>query len=187
MTKSFNILKSIAGIIIGVGILAEVAIAQAPSESRLSISTSLMYLASSTEQGGSGAEGSTLLTETEVIYRDLWFNYGALLQYDSQGDSQKNTEIGYKLEYEIAPFYFEAAHAFYISRSYTDRSIASQTGNGYRFGMGVRVPLSAYPSIYMQFSFKHRVQVIEEQDDKPLEEEIVQKDSYPMMGIGFML
>lgn len=153
----------------------------------LSLSFSGMYLASETEQGGAGAAGSTLLTETELLYSDTWFNYGAILQFDSQGESQTDLEIAYKLEYEMKPFYVEAAHSFYVKRTYTDRSIAAQTGSGYRFGGGVRVPLAMFPTMFMQFSFKYRTQIISKQDDKPLDENISQTDMYPMFGLGMKL
>ena len=172
-----------------VGVSSKKAIAQGvPGQGGgLYFGFSMMYLASSTEQGGQGADGSTFLTETEVLSKGTWFNYGALLQYDSQGSSQSDTELGYKVELDLSPLYLEVGQSFLVQRSFTDRSIASQEGYGYRFGVGFRTPLAVLPGFYMQFSYKQRTQVIEEQDGKPLDEKIIQTDTYPVFGLGMTL
>lgn len=158
-----------------------------PGQGGLYASFSMMYLASSTTQGGKGSDGSTFLTETEIVNKTSWFNYGGFLQYDSQGSSQNDLEIGYKVEYEFLPFYVEAGSSLYVKRTFTDRSIASQEGTGYRFGLGVRVPLQSMAGFWMQFSYKQRTQQIETQDGKPLDEKITQTDTYPVFGVGYTL
>lgn len=161
--------------------------AQGLDDGALRVSYSLMYLSSSTEQGGKGAEGSSFLSETEIIAKSTWFNYGAFLQYDSIGDAQGDLEIGYKLELEYEPFYFEYGQALYVQRSYNDRSIETQEGYGYRLGMGVRVPLDLIPGFYMQFSFKSKTQIIETQDGSKLDDKITHSITYPMFGLGMSL
>lgn len=167
--------------------LASKAYSQVPGKGgSLSAGFGLMYLASSTDQGGKGSEGSTLLTETEIMNKGTWYNFGVLLQYDSQGESQKDFELAYKNELDLSPFFFEFSYSFIVQRTFTDRSIASQDGYGYRFGAGVRVPLS-FASMFMQFSYKQRTQVITEQDGAPLDQKIKQTDTYPIFGIGMNL
>lgn len=187
MNVKNTILKTIAVVFMTTAGSLAYAQGAMPGAGGLSVAFSGMYLSSSTEQGGAGADGSTLLTETELMYSDTWFNYGALLQFDAQGSAQTDVEIAYKVEYEMAPFYVEAAYSLYVKRTFTDRSIAEQTGTGYRFGGGVRVPLTMFPSMFMQFSLKSRTQIIDEQDGKPLDENITQSDLYPAFGIGMKL
>ena len=169
-------------------VMSNSAYGQGPaSKGGLYMSYGIMYLASSTSQGGKGAEGSTLLSEAELINKTSFINYGFLVQYDSQGSAQNDLEIAYKIEFEIAPFYIEAGSSLYVQRVFTDRSIANQEGTGYRFGVGVRVPLNSLPGFSMQFSYKQRTQKIEQQDGKPLSEDIEQVDTYPIFGLGYSL
>ena len=155
--------------------------------SGLYLSVGMMYLASSTEQGGKGADGSTFLTETEILNKGNWFNYGAFFQFDSQGSSQNNTEIGYKVEFDLSPLYLEVGQSFFIENTFNDRSIASQQGDGYRFGLGFRTPLTVLPAIHIQFSYKQRTQILRSQDGKPLDQKIIQTDTYPVFGLGMTL
>ena len=97
MNVKNTILKTIAAAFIMTA--GSIAYAQGamPGSGGLSVAFSGMYLSSSTEQGGAGADGSTLLTETELMYSDTWFNYGALIQFDAQGSAQTDFELAYKL------------------------------------------------------------------------------------------
>ncbi len=162
-----------------------------------------MALTNSSEQGGKGPSGSTLLTHHDLVYHGSWWGLGAFSQYDKQGSNQTDFAVGPKMELHWSAFYVEGGWAPYLHRAFTDRSIARQTGNGWVFGGGVRVKLggggnasagysdgsSGTPSsggFFLQFSYKYRIQNINKQDDTKLSEPIKQKDGYPLFGIGYV-
>lgn len=163
-----------------------------PAHAGTSFSTSAMGFANSTKQGGQGAQGSTILTETKLQYSGSWWGLGAFFQFDMQGEHEKDMAAGPKLELNWNPFFIEAGYAILMQRAYTDRSIAKQTGNGYFLGLGARFALGAAPAgpagsagFFLEFSYKHRVQNIRKQDSTTLGEPIVQTDDYPLFGLGF--
>ncbi len=158
------------------------------AEQALHLSVGGMFLTNSSEQGGNGAEGSTLLTQADLVYPGLvltgtWFALGGFFQFDKQGANETDLMGGPKIEMSDGPFYLEAGWAPFLQRNFTDRSIASQGGYGWMFGAGVRIFTS--PSFFLQFNYKYRIQIIEEQDEVLLSEPIYQRDGYPTMGIGF--
>lgn len=149
----------------------------------ISVATGVMALTNSTKQGGQGAEGSTILTQTDVTYNGTWWGAGAFFQYDQQGKNEKDTAAGLRLEAHLDPFYAELGYALMMNRSFTDRAIAEQTGKALTLGLGARFE-SSTPGIFYQFAYKLRTQTITEQDGEPLDEPITQTDGYPLFGIG---
>lgn len=146
-------------------------------------SVSVMALTNSTEQGGAGSSGSTILTETEVTYHGSFWGAGAYFQYDRQGKPETDTAAGPKLELYFDPFYVEAGYAAFMQRAFTDRSIANQRGKGHQLGLGLRSVLPG-SSLFFQFSYKYRTQTVEKQDDEALDEPLTQVDGYPLFGVG---
>ncbi len=151
-----------------------------------------MAMTNSTKQGGQGPEGSTLLTQSEVNYHFDWTGLGLFFQYDKQGSNETDTAFGPKIELHTGPFYLEGGYALSVKRAYTDRTIEAQTGSGWILGLGTRFMLGGGPGstgsgggIFLQFSYKYRIQSIREQDGVKLSEPITQKDGYPLFGIGF--
>ncbi len=146
------------------------------------LSTGVMVLASSTSQGGQGPQGSTVLTHSEYMYNFGWWNFGMFYQYDKQGTVQQDTAFGPKLDVQFGPLFLEVGYMAIMYRSYTDRSVADETGDGYFAGAGVRFRLSK--NWFFQGSYKYRVQNIKEQDGLKLSENIEQIDGYPLAGVG---
>jgi len=155
-----------------------------------------MVLTSSTKQGGQGPEGSTILTHWEAQYNKSWWGAGLFLQYDKHGDSQSDIAYGPKVELVYGSFFFEIAYAFAVSREFTDRSIAKQTGTGMIFGPGVRFKIatgqgggggggSPGAGLYFEASYKYRTQKLTKQDAVALDEPIEQTDGYPVFGLGY--
>jgi hypothetical protein len=155
----------------------------------LFVAAGVMALTNSTEQGGQGSAGSTILTETEMTYHGSYWGMGGYFQFDKQGSNQTDTGAGIKGELHADPFYFEFGYTFFMQRAFTDRSIANQRGNGMLLGVGTRFPVGAgstYQSgTFLQFSYKYRTQQINDQDGEKLDEPIKQTDAYPMFGIGY--
>jgi hypothetical protein len=150
-----------------------------------------MALTNSSEQGGQGPSGSTLLTHSDLFYNWDWYGFGAFFQFDKQGSAETDINLGPKVDLSAGPFYFETGYAVLAQRAYTDRSIARQTGGGWLFGVGVRVPLGQAGGqqtggAFLQFSYKYRMLTIKKQDDVLLAEPIRQKDGYPIFGIGWL-
>jgi hypothetical protein len=159
----------------------------------LHLALGAMALTNSSEQGGEGPSGSTILTQTDFFYNWGSYGFGAFVQWDKQGANENDLSLGPKIELGAGPFYIEAGYAVMAQRSFTDRSIEKQTGKGWAFGIGVRVPLSgqggsaqAASGAFLQFSYKYRIQKIEKQDDAELADPITQKDGYPLFGIGYV-
>ncbi len=160
----------------------------------IALATGLMGLANSTKQGGQGSEGSTLLTQTDLSYHGSWWALGAFFQYDKQGKSQIDTASGPRLELAYRPFYFEYAYGLQMNRSFKDRAIAEQTGKSSTLGLGARFKIGGAASttaggaglagLFLQFAFKIRTQTITKQDGRDLSESIIQKDTYPLFGLG---
>lgn len=157
----------------------------------ITAATGIMALSNATKQGGQGTEGSTFLSQTDLSYHGSWWALGAFFQYDKQGKAEIDTASGPRLEVFWKPFYFDYAYGLQMNRSYKDRAIAEQTGKSSTLGIGTRFNLSASKSegaglkgVFLQFSYKLRTQTIKKQDGKDLSEAIVQKDAYPLFGIG---
>lgn len=154
------------------------------------VSLMAMALTSSTKQGGNGPQGSTFLTHSELQYNWNWFGLGLYFQYDRHGEAETDTGVGPKLEFDFSPFYLELGYTAKVTRAYTDRSIAQQTGTGSLIGVGVRFSLGATQSgpgggLFFQASYKYRTQTLNQQDGVDLTESIVQVDGYPVVGIGY--
>ena len=114
-------------------------------------------------------------------------------QFDVQGSSEIDFNFGPKIEGRFMIFYGEIAFLPYLRRGFSDRSVASQVGNGWVFSLGVRVPvkvafIKTYPlggSLFLQASYKFRIAVIRYQDSTALTDPLVQRDGYPLFGIGY--
>jgi hypothetical protein len=148
------------------------------------LSVSAMALSSSTKQGGDGPSGSTFLSHLEYVYGWPRFGVGFFFQYDMQGTAEKDTTMGPKFETYLDPFYVELGYAFSAKRSYTDRTIADQTGDGIFYGLGARFKLGAAGPWIFQASYKIRTLTIKKQDGVAIDEPIQQTDGYPLIGIG---
>lgn len=162
-------------------------------EKGVHLSLSGMALTNSSQQGGAGPSGTTVLTHTDLIYNGKWWAIGAFGQFDKQGASETDLAAGPKMELHWSVFYLEGGWAAIMQRSFTDRSIAKQTGSAWVVGTGVRVALGGSPGgsaaagggFFMQFSYKYRVQFIEKQDSILLSDPIIQRDGYPLFGLGY--
>ena len=152
-----------------------------------SIAGGLMLLASSTSQGGQGPEGSTILSQVEYNYHGSWWGAGVFGQFDQQGKVEKDTAVGPKLEAHWNIFFLELGYMLIMNRSFNDRSIAEQTGDGYYVGAGVRFSLGrgGKGGFFFQGSYKYRTQNVKKQDGIALSEPITQTDGYPLAGIGY--
>lgn len=154
-----------------------------------------MVLTSSTKQGGQGPQGSTILTHSEIQYNKDWWGVGLYFQYDKHGDSQTDTGLGPKVELTWSPFFLEIGYTFMVSRGFTDRSIAKQTGNGLIIAPGVRFKLNMGQGggggaaggggMFFEASYKYRTQKLTKQDSTALSEPIEQTDGYPVFGLGY--
>ncbi len=160
-------------------------------ERGLHLSISGMALTNSSQQGGSGPSGSTILSQTDLIWHGPWWGLGVFGQYDKQGSNETDTAFGPKLELHWNVFYAELGYAALMQRAFTDRSIAKQTGYAWLYGGGVRVPLGGQPGqqsssgFFLQFSYKFRTQTLKMQDNVALGDPIIQSDGYPLMGLGY--
>lgn len=169
-----------------------------PALARVSFSTGIMALTNDTKQGGQGAGGSTVLTQTDFTYHGSWWGAGLYFQYDKQGTAEVDIAAGPRFEATWNPFFVEYGYAIKMNRSFTDRAIKEQEGKGYTLGVGARFPLGAsagggaggameggVSGTFLQFSYKFRTQQITTQDGDKLDEPITQTDGYPMFSIGF--
>jgi hypothetical protein len=164
-------------------------------EKGVRLAVSGMALFNSSEQGGQGPSGSTILTQSDLIYSGRWWSLGGFFGFDKQGSNETDTSLGPKLELHYLGFYVESGWAPYMHRAFTDRSIAQQTGSAWLFGAGVRVPLASSRSAssrggggggpFLQFSYKYRIQNLDQQDGVKLSDTITQRDGYPLFGIGY--
>jgi hypothetical protein len=152
------------------------------------VSGSVMGFFNSTKQGGSGPGGSTVLTQVDFLKQWSWYGFGVFGQFDLQGSNERDTGFGPKVEIHHGLFYVEGGWILSLNRSFTDRSIAEQTGFGWLAGAGVRFSLHGggahEAGLFLQFSYKYRVQTIKQQDGKALSEPITQTDGYPLFGLG---
>ena len=151
-----------------------------------------MFLTNSSQQGGSGPSGTTLLTQTDFFYNWTWFGVGVLFQYDKQGSDETDITFGPKLELHWGVFYLEGAYAPLMQQAFTDRSISKQTGSAWLYGVGVRISLSGSSGgsgggggFFFQAAYKYRTQTITQQDGNPISQNIVQSDGYPLFGVGY--
>jgi hypothetical protein len=184
---SWKTIATVASLATFLGLAAPEARAGANS---WSLTTGLMLMTNSTEQGGQGPEGSTLLTHSE-LYRDFnWWGVGTFFQYDKQGTAEVDTAIGPMAHMFFGPFYAELGYALMLNQGFTDRTVANRKGTALYYGIGVRVGLGqaasnpAAKGFFLDFSYKFRTQFIKEQDGVILTEKITQKDSYPIFGLG---
>jgi hypothetical protein len=168
------------GIIIAALVLARTVMAGEPGTH---FAASAMFMSNSSQQGGQGPSGSTLLTHSDLVYLGPWWGLGTFFQFDKQGDSETDTALGPKIELLHSVFYLEGGWAPLMNRAYTDRTIAKQTGSAFIAGLGVRIH---FPSrLFLQFSYKYRAQIVKKQDGVELSERIYQRDGYPLFGLGY--
>lgn len=151
----------------------------------------LMALSSSTQQGGAGPSGSTLLMQYEFFHNWSWFGAGLFVLSDKQGSAEQDLAYGPKIELHWDVFYLDVGYALSAKRTYTDRSIAEETGTGMYYGIGTRFNLGAAGGgggvgggWYFFANYKFREYTIIKQDGVELSEKIIQKDSYPIFGLG---
>lgn len=147
-----------------------------------------IVLASSTSQGGEGPSGSSLLTNTEYVFGWKFLGLGLFSQFDMQGNSQKDSAYGPKIEIRAgSKFFFEFGYAASAKRAFTDRNIAEQTGDGTIAGLGLRfgVGKTAGKGWLFQATYKYRMLTIKKQDGIDLEQPIKQSDGYPAVGFGY--
>lgn len=157
-----------------------------------------MAFMNSTQQGGQGPQGSTILSQAELLYLGPWWGIGMFTQLDRQGSNELDLLLGPKIELHWGPFYIEGGYAALLQRTFTDRTIARQSGVGWITGIGTRFSLGggggggSYASggggggnFFLQFSYKYRIQQIYHQDGVPLSQPIIQMDAYPLFGIGY--
>jgi hypothetical protein len=153
----------------------------------LSLDVSAMALTNATKQGGRGAEGSTVLTQSDFDWHDGWYAAGVFVQYDKQGSAETDIAAGPRLEATFDPFFVELGYAVSMTRSFTDRAIADQKGKAYVLGLGARFGIAGgndNDGPFLQFSYKYRVQTISSQDGKALDQSVTQTDGYPLFGLG---
>ena len=154
------------------------------------IGTGIMTLSSSTQQGGQGPTGSTLLTHSEYLYNFTNWGLGLFYLIDKQGSAETDTAYGPKLEVFFGAFYLDVGYAAVVNRAYTDRSIANETGTGMYYGFGTRFNLGTAKGPgakgwYFFANYKSRTFTIDKQDGVTLSEKIIQRDNYPIFGLGF--
>ncbi len=145
----------------------------------------VMALSSSTQQGGEGPAGSTLLTHTEYLYNFTNWGLGLFYLMDKQGSAETDTSYGPKLEVYFGSFYLDVGYAVAVNRAYTDRSIANETGSGLYYGVGTRFNIGGAKAWYFFANYKLRTYTINKQDGVQLSEKITQKDNYPIFGLGY--
>lgn len=151
----------------------------------MNISATTLALTSSTKQGGQGPGGSTLLTHFDMVYNWSWYGIGLSYSLDLQGSAEKDHVLSPKIEFHMDEFYLESGFSVMVQRSFTDRSIASQTGNGWYVGLGVRFGLeSPDTGWFFQASYKLRTLNISKQDGVALSEAITIVDGFPLVGLG---
>lgn len=151
------------------------------------VSVGIMALNSSTQQGGAGPTGSSILTRSEFVMSYSKFGYGFLFDYDLHGSNEKDSAYGIKLETYISNFFIEVGYLLSAKRAYTDRAIAEETGTGLVFGLGARFSLKSAGSggPFFHASYKMKTQTLNKQDGVDLNEPITQQDGYPVFGFGF--
>jgi hypothetical protein len=189
-------LKAVAWFLSGALVCACFSVDSSAHDKGFRAAASGMALFNSSQQGGQGPSGSTLLTHADLVYSGKFWSVGAFGQFDKQGGSETDTAIGPKIELHYNVFYLEGGWAPFMHRAFTDRSIALQTGSAWLMGVGVRVSLgggkapvpkggSGPRGMFLQFSYKYRVQLIDKQDSVVLSDPIIQRDGYPLFGIGY--
>ncbi|OFZ28406.1 MAG: hypothetical protein A2622_04715 [Bdellovibrionales bacterium RIFCSPHIGHO2_01_FULL_40_29] len=156
------------------------------SGARKIISVGVMILNSSTTQGGAGPSGSSVLTRSEFVWAYNRIGFGALFDYDLHGSNEKDSAYGIKIEAYLSKFYFELGYLISAKRAYIDRSIASESGTGFVYGLGARFPLSGNSGKgpFFHASYKFKTQTLTKQDGADLSESITQSDGYPVFGFG---
>jgi len=148
---------------------------------------SFLYLSNSTTQGGTGAKGYSLITEGEILYSSPYLASGAFFNYEHQGQYERDSSFGYKMQLGYGGAYFEYGYAFLATRAFTDRSIAQQRGTASQWGFGLRVTSALFPRILFQLNIKTRTQVLTKQDGKTLDEGIIQTNTFPLLGVAIKI
>lgn len=149
-----------------------------------------MALTNSSDQGGNGPSGSSILSQGNIFYNFPWVGVGIFFQLDKQGSVETDFLLGPKMEFHYGPLFVDAGYAIVMSRAFNDRSIASQSGKGAFAGLGVRIymkELVEEASVYFQVSYRFRSLSVTEQDGSPVDEPILQVDSYPLFSVGYAL
>lgn len=160
------------------------------------VSGGVMALTNSTLKSGQGPEGSTILSQADAFVSHKFYGGGLFVQYDRQGSTQTDFAFGPKLEIYWKVFFLEGGYAFIMNRNFTDRTVATQKGSGYYYGVGVHVPIHGSiggsasgraKGMFLQASYRFRTQKITEQDGVELSagNVITQQDGYPLFGIGY--
>ncbi len=169
-----------------------------PAEARtgtLHIAAGAMALTNSSTVNGSGPSGTTVLTQWDFMISHNWMAGGLFFQYDKQGSNQTDTMFGPKVEVFWRVFFAEFGYGFIMNRAFTDRTIATQKGTGFYYGLGVHVPLggggggggeaSRPKGLFLQFTYKFRTQNVSSQDGVLVPYTIRQWDGYPLFGLGY--
>ena len=156
------------------------------TKARKIVSVGIMALNSSTQQGGAGPTGSSILTRSEFVMGYSRFGYGFIFDYDLHGSNEKDSAYGIKVETYLSNFFIEIGYLLSAKRAYTDRAIAEETGTGMVFGLGARFPLKGGGNgPFFHASYKMKTQTLNKQDGVELSEPITQQDGYPIFGFGF--
>lgn len=157
------------------------------AKARKILSVGIMALNSSTQQGGAGPTGSSILTRSEFVMAYNRFGYGFIFDYDMHGTNEKDSAYGIKLETYMSSFYIELGYLLSAKRAYTDRAIAEETGTGLVFGLGARFSLKGGGGngAFFHASYKMKTQTLTKQDGVDLTEPITQQDGYPVFGFGY--
>lgn len=154
----------------------------------------VMALTNSSTVSGQGPSGTSVLSQWELAISHKWLSGGLFFQYDRQGSNQTDTMFGPKLEAVWKAFFAEFGFGFIMNRAFTDRSIATQTGNGLYYGFGVQFPLSGgggsggggrSKGLFFRASYKFRTQNVLQQDNVELPYTVRQWDGYPLFGLGY--
>ncbi len=169
-----------------------------PAEARtgtLHIAGGAMALTNSSTVNGNGPSGTTVLSQWDFMISHKWLAGGLFFQYDKQGSNETDTMFGPKVEVFWKVFFAEFGYGFLMNRAFTDRTIATQKGSGYYYGLGVHVPLGGggggggetnrTKGLFLQFTYKFRTQNVSSQDGVLVPYTIRQWDGYPLFGLGY--
>ncbi|MGZ3686821.1 MAG: hypothetical protein ACXVBW_00890 [Bdellovibrionota bacterium] len=152
-----------------------------------------MPLGNSAEQGGAGPGGVTVLSQFEAGVHWRYVGAGVFGQIDRQGSNETDIQVGPKIEARFMILFAEGGFAPLLWRNFTDRSIASQRGFAWHATIGVRFPvkISFLPKLpdsqgfFMEGCYTFRIMYIMTQDGTNLSDPIIQRDAYPIFGMGY--
>ena len=160
----------------------------------LHVAGGAMALTNSSTVNGNGPSGTTILTQWDFMVSNKWYGGGLFFQYDKQGSNETDTMFGPKVEVFWKVFFAEFGYGFIMNRAFTDRTIATQKGTGFYYGVGVHVPLGGSSGggsdgrskgPFLQFTYKFRTQNVTQQDGVVVPYTIRQWDGYPLFGLGY--